>query len=227
MIDFKVPRFYEKNKYGSFNWPSEIENWFSEDFDNYFIYHHPIIIDLDIKNGLKPSRDIAGRPKNKLVLTFAQFKAEFFKEGENFKNYSEYVRHQIDFEDTRPNYLWGRPEGSHIHFDDILVLLKVLDSSLQTVVYSHYDDLRKIRGNLENINLPSFYLSKMETIKIIATSFSNLSPEFILEKNKKWCINTLYDDCVTAIACDNETAEKLIEHEDLGIEKIKSIHKSE
>ena len=31
-------------------------------------------------------------------------------------------------------------------------------------------------------------------------------------------------DCKTAIACDNETAEKLIEHKYLGIEKIKTVH---
>ena len=64
----------------------------------------------------------------------------------------------------------------------------------------------------------------METIQIVASSFSNLSPEFILDKNKKWCFTTLYDDCKTAIACDNETAEKLIEHKYLGIEKIKTVH---
>ncbi|PQJ74294.1 hypothetical protein [Polaribacter gangjinensis] len=226
MIDFKVPRFWVKNKGGGSHYPKEIENWFSEDFDNYFIYHHPILIDLDIQNGLKPSRDEFGRPKNKRVLTFDQFKAEFFKDGENFKNYSEYVMHQVRNKDTRPNYLWGSEEGSGMYYKDIIPILKVFDPNLQAEVYSHYDILRKIRGNLENDNLPSYYMTKMETIEIVASSFSNLSPEFILDKNKKWCFTTLYDDCKTAIACDNETAEKLIEHKDLGIEKIKTLHKT-
>ena len=224
MIDFKVPRFWVKNKGGGSHYPKEIENWFSEDFDNYFIYHHPILIDLDIQNGLKSSRDEFGRPKNKRILTFEQFKAEFFKDGENFKNYSEYVMYQVRNKDTRPNYLWGSEEGSGIYFNDIIPLLKVFDSTLQTEVYSHYDILRKIRGNVENDNLPSFYLTKMETIQIVSSSFSNLSPEFVLEKNRKWCFTTLYDDCKTAIACNNETAEKLIEHKHLGIEKIKTVH---
>ncbi|WP_034893301.1 hypothetical protein [Gillisia sp. Hel_I_29] len=224
MIDFKVPRYWIQRKSGSRSYPNEIENWFSEDFDNYFIYHNPILIDLDIQNGRESSRDELGRPKNKRVLTFNQFKKEFLKEGEDFKDYYDYVMYQVRNKDTRPNYLWGSEEGSSIYFNDILELLRVFDSTLQTKVYCHYDVLRKIRGNIENNDLPSLYFTKIEQIKNIASNFSNLSPEFVLEKNKKWCFTTLYDDSKTAIGCDNNTAVKLIRNAHLGIERIKTVH---
>lgn len=179
---------------------------------------------MDIQNGLKSSLDEFGRPKNKRVLTFEQFKTEFFKDGENFKDYSEYVMHQVRNKDTRPKYLRGSKKGSGMYYKDIILLLKVFDSTLQAKVYSHYDILRKIRENIENDNLPSFCLTRMETIQIVASSFLNLSPEFVLEKNKKWCFTTLYDDSKTVIACDNETAEKLIKYKHLGIEKIKTVY---
>lgn len=222
MIDFKVPKFWVKNKGGGSHYPKEVENWFSEDFDNYFIYHHPILIDLDMKNGLKTSNDKYGRPKNKKILTFEQFKNDFFQEGENFKSYSEYVQHQIRHKDTRPDYLWGSETGSGFFMDDIIEILKIIDSTLKTKVYSHYDGLRKFRGNDLKDRLPAFYLTKIETLYTVADSFKGLSPEFILEKNKKWCLTTLYDDSKTAIACDNQTAEKLNKFKHLGIEKIKN-----
>lgn len=224
MIDFKVPKYWVKGKFGNSHYPDEIKDWFSEDFDNYFIYHHPIYIDLDMQNGLKSTLDNLGRPKNKRILKFEQFKSEFFKSGESFKDYHQYVMHQVRIKDTRPNYLWGSPEGSSIYINDILELLAVFDSSFETEVYCHYDILRKTRANLEHENLPSFFLTKMKDLETVAKKFVDLSPEFILEKNKKWCLQTLYDDCKTAIACDNEIAEKLIEHEQLGIEKIIVVH---
>lgn len=220
-INFEVPRYWVKTNHGSKSYPDKIKDWFSEDFDNYFIFHHPVIIDLDYLDSkltldqTPDTGDAYSRPQNHKLITFQEFLKTYSPTQTHYSTFGEFIKDNKFYGDNRPAFLFGVEEGSGTTISDLQVILELLDPSMTEELFVHYDWLRHRRGQFDLIQ--ENYVCKIIELSQLATSFNGLAPEFILQKENKWCLTTLYDDCFSAIACNNDVAERLKNKTDTDI----------
>lgn len=213
-FDFKVPKYWHKHSNGSSCYPSDIRDIFSETFDSYFYFQHPIILDVI----QEPDKDFEYLPsfhRSPKLISFQELQSKYYPENPKFRTFTDYVLNNFKGHGL-PDEIFGSIKGSEAIINEIKPIIDILLEGKDSNVIIQYDFLRCIIDRNNEFTEEFFYTSISEICSI-----KNMkTPNYILDIDKQWCISTPYDHYLTLIGCKSHFSKRLINKEYLDIYEI-------